>query len=159
MAALNDTAPCPCQSGSTYGGCCAPYHRFSDTAPTPLTLMRSRYSAYLLNLKTYLLQTWSPQTRPVALPDNGLQWFGLEIINAPDPEKTKTPDKGSVHFKAIYQDLNQWGYLEEDSLFERIEGKWFYLDGKIKEGPLKPKRNERCPCGSSKKFKTCCGKD
>ena len=45
-------------------------------------LMRSRYSAYVLRLSDYLLQTWHPDTRPATLdlPDaEQLRWLGLEI--------------------------------------------------------------------------------
>jgi SEC-C motif domain protein len=44
--------------------------------------MRSRYSAYVLQLEDYLLATWHPSTRPDSLGfSNTLrtQWLGLQI--------------------------------------------------------------------------------
>ena len=43
--------------------------------------MRSRYSAYVLQLEHYLLATWHPDTRPTSLDlaDDTTKWLGLEI--------------------------------------------------------------------------------
>lgn len=155
---LAPAAPCPCQSGENYGNCCAPYHNSARTAPTPEALMRSRFSAYALDLRAYLINTWTPQTRPKHLPPPSLHWVGLSILDAPDPEKTPTPDHGAVHFRAIHRQGDNWGFLEERSTFLRINTRWFYLDGQVQEGTLKPKRNAPCLCNSGKKFKACCGK-
>lgn len=155
---LAKTAPCPCQSGESYGNCCAPYHDKKRPAPTPMALMRSRFSAYVLDLRVYLINTWAPQTRPSQLPPPSLNWIALNVLEAPDPTKTATPEKGTVHFKAVYQDGNTWGFLEENSRFEKIEECWYYVNGDVREGILKPKRNEPCMCNSGKKFKACCGK-
>ena len=46
--------------------------------------MRSRYSAYVLGLESYLLTTWHPSTRPAALnlaEDAGTRWLGLEVLS------------------------------------------------------------------------------
>ena len=53
---LSSHAPCPCDSGQTYVDCCGPWHAGLAQglhAPTPETLMRSRYSAYVLGLIDY----------------------------------------------------------------------------------------------------------
>lgn len=46
--------------------------------------MRSRYSAYVLRLESYLLSTWHPETRPktlqLHLEDNQPKWLGLKVI-------------------------------------------------------------------------------
>ena len=43
--------------------------------------MRSRYSAYVLRLVPYLLETWHPRTRPATLVADppGLRWLGLQV--------------------------------------------------------------------------------
>ena len=46
--------------------------------------------------------------------------------------------------------------LEEASRFVQEEGRWYYLNGNTSEGPLKPGRNDPCPCGSGRKYKACC---
>ena len=57
---------CACESGKTNAACCKIYHD-GDRAPDAQILMRSRYTAYTLNLETYLLKTWHPQTRPASI--------------------------------------------------------------------------------------------
>lgn len=148
---------CPCQSGKAFTQCCEPYLTGKASAPTPSALMRSRYTAFTLNKHDYLKATWAPQTRPDTLDTEGdTQWIGLSILAAsPITESSKT---GSVHFRATYYESAQLRYLEEISQFECISGQWFYVDGQVSFGTLKPKRNEPCPCGSGKKYKVCCGR-
>jgi SEC-C motif domain protein len=52
-------------------------------APTAEALMRSRYSAYVLGLHGYLLDTWHPSTRPAVIDADppGLRWLGLQVRN------------------------------------------------------------------------------
>src|SRR5947208_1479091 len=50
--------PCPCHSKKKYKKCCGPAHG-GTPAPTPEALMRSRYSAYVLGLAEYVLDTTS----------------------------------------------------------------------------------------------------
>ena len=58
---------CPCLSGSPYGECCAPFLAGAADAPTAVQLMRSRYTAYVVGDRSYLLATWHPSTRPTRL--------------------------------------------------------------------------------------------
>ncbi|WP_111495883.1 YchJ family protein [Marinobacter bohaiensis] len=148
---MDPQAPCPCGTGRTYGECCAPAHS-GTPAPSPEALMRSRYSAFVLGLTDYLRQSWHPSTRPASL-DRGdtPQWTGLTVLSS-----TSDGDRGQVHFRAIYRESGQWGYLEEKSDFVVEDGRWYYLSGNPQQGVLKPGRNDRCPCGSGRKFKSCC---
>lgn len=44
--------------------------------------MRSRYSAYALDLDAYVLETWAPETRPAVLFEDGEErpkWLSLVI--------------------------------------------------------------------------------
>lgn len=90
--------------------------------------MRSRYTAYVLNLEAYLLQTWHPQTRPAAmnLPDSpATKWLGLAVKNhAADGD-----DSAVVEFIARYKVGGKAHRLHEISRFRRIDGRWLYLDG------------------------------
>lgn len=149
---LSDDMPCPCGSGLPYGSCCLPCHRSEPAAGSPVALMRSRYSAYTLGLTDYLLNTWHTSTRPAELDlSNTPRWASLLIL-----DKDQTDTKGTVHFRAIYRQGKDWGYLEEKSDFLREDGRWFYLAGETREGRLKPGRNDHCPCGSGRKHKVCC---
>ncbi|MET0935854.1 MAG: YchJ family metal-binding protein, partial [Luteibacter sp.] len=50
----SDKKPCPCGSGGSYSSCCGRWHA-GEAAPSAEALMRSRYSAYVLELEDYLL--------------------------------------------------------------------------------------------------------
>jgi len=114
--------------------------------------MRSRYTAFVLNLSDYLKATWHTSTRPEALDlSESPRWTSLQILSS-----GHQVDDGSVHFRAIYRVGEGWGFLEEKSTFAREGGRWYYVSGDTSEGALKPGRNEPCPCGSGKKYKACC---
>ena len=90
--------------------------------------MRSRYSAYVLGLADYLLQTWAPQTRPAEIaPDPpGLQWLGLEIKASRDIDA----DHATVSFVARSKLGGRALRMQECSRFIRSDaGRWLYLDG------------------------------
>lgn len=114
--------------------------------------MRSRYAAFVLKDRDYVLKTWHPRTRPADLSlEDSPGWASLRIIDSQEDG-----DQGKVQFRAMYRTGNGWGYLEEVSDFVKEGGRWLYLSGDTSEGPLKPGRNEPCPCGSGRKFKACC---
>lgn len=124
--------------------------------------MRSRYSAFALQLEDYLLTTWDKTTRParVAFSDNAPQWRKLEII-ACKKGQTKD-DKGVVEFIACYSQNGENFVMHETSRFVKRQGQWLYLDGTVnsiaKPGSVtRQGLNAPCGCGSGKKFKRCCG--
>ena len=111
--------------------CCGPFHA-GRAAPDAESLMRSRYSAYVLGLEDYLLATWHPDTRPASL---GLdetprpQWIGLSVR-----AHTKLDDRhATVEFVARYKLNGRAFKLHETSRFERVEGRWRYVDGVMRE--------------------------
>ncbi len=113
---------CPCGKGD-YAACCGRYH-IGAHAPDAATLMRSRYSAYVLKLETYLLATWHPDTRPARLDfDDGTKWLGLEIRKSSDPN--------TVEFVARFKINGRAHRLHEISRFVFEDGRWFYVDGKF----------------------------
>ena len=128
----SSTATCPCGSGQSYQACCQRCHHDHRAATHAETLMRSRYSAFVLGLSDYLLQTWHPTTRLAAL-DLSLdttEWLGLEILRC---QAGRPKDQhGKVTFKAYYRLAQGVGCLHEISRFCFQEGLWFYVDGKIK---------------------------
>ena len=86
--ALAANAACPCGREAKPGqprqlaDCCGRYlNDFADLpAPDAPSLMRSRYSAFVLERASYLLATWHPGTRPTSLDfDPGARWLGLEV--------------------------------------------------------------------------------
>lgn len=142
---------CPCGSGLVYNTCCQPLHE-GAAADSPEALMRSRFSAFSLNLESYLIDSWHEETRPSRLDlDTATQWKRLEIISA-----GKEGNRGKVHFKATYFEHGSWHLLEESSVFIFTNNHWFYHSGDYQPQRLDPKRNDGCPCGSGQKYKKCC---
>jgi len=151
-----NNAKCPCLSGQPYLSCCAPYHQKQSVAPTAEALMRSRYSAFVMQLASYLHDTHHISTRPAESPETdpsslaNTQWLGLTIR-----EVDQHADSAAVEFIAFYQD-QPIGQLHERSRFIKEHGNWFYLDGQFL-APIKLARNAACICGSGKKLKRCHG--
>jgi SEC-C motif-containing protein len=117
---------CVCGSGRAADACCARFHA-GEPAPTPEALMRSRYSAFVLDLRDYLLATWHPTTRPAALPppEPGLKWLGLEVKRS----ALQDADHGTVEFVARSKLGGRAHRLHENSRFVRENGRWHYVDG------------------------------
>jgi SEC-C motif-containing protein len=128
---LSEILTCPCGSGHAFNTCCAPYLNGAATPPTAEALMRSRYTAFTLQNVAYLNATWHPNTRPAHLDladQAGAKWLGLtvkhhEIIDA---------DHARVEFVARYKLKGRAHRLHEISRFERIEGRWLYVDGDLR---------------------------
>ena len=150
---------CYCDINTPFENCCGQYLDGSKTPPTPVALMRARYSAFVTNNIDFIDQTMRGSAREDFDRDENLnfchvaQWVGLEVFNFDEKD-----NKGSVTFSAKYQ-INQDKYeIKEKSLFEKIDGQWFYVAGEnIKEQTPKLGRNDPCYCGSGRKFKKCCG--
>ena len=117
---------CVCGSGRAADACCARFHA-GEPAPTPEALMRSRYSAFVHDLREYLLATWHPTTRPAALPppEPGLKWLGLEVKRS----ALQDADRGTVEFVARSKLGGRAHRLHENSRFVRENGRWYYVDG------------------------------
>ena len=122
---------CPCGSGRTLQACCGRIHA-GEPAADAQSLMRSRYSAYVLGLEDYLRATWHPATRPAALELDAAprpQWLGLAV-------KSHVPlddSHATVEFVARYKLNGRAFRLHETSRFERVDGRWLYVDGEIRE--------------------------
>jgi SEC-C motif domain protein len=95
-------------------------------APSAEALMRSRYCAYALGLSAYLQDTWHPRTRPTTMapPPPGLRWIGLEVRR----HTTIDADHATVEFVARNKLGGRAERLHEISRFERVHGRWLYVD-------------------------------
>ncbi len=122
---------CPCGSGVLYDACCGPWHSGPHhlQAPTAEALMRSRYSAYVRGLGAYLQDTWHPRTRPAQAPnfEPGLQWLGLQVKR----HLVIDDDHAEVEFVARSKAGGRAHRLHECSQFERLAGRWTYLQGDV----------------------------
>ena len=124
---------CPCCSGNEYDLCCKPFHK-GKVAPTPLTLMRSRFAAYALGDIAYVMKTWDK--RSPLRPKNTKAWradltqfaqstdfVGLKIMADSAEDKT-----GTVTFKALlFQNGQDISYIEQ-SFFNKQGNRWVYYD-------------------------------
>lgn len=113
-----------------FADCCGRYLDGGEVAATAEELMRSRYTAYTLMREDYLLATWHPSTRPVALglaDDVATRWIGLEIKR----HEQQQPDSAVVEFVARYKVHGRAHRMHEVSRFVREDGQWFYVDGEV----------------------------
>jgi SEC-C motif-containing protein len=126
------TSPCPCGTALPYARCCGRWHEGPEhlQAPTAEALMRSRYSAFVLGLRDYLLATWHPSTRPPTLEPNepGLRWLGLDVKRHDVQDDTHA----TVEFVARSKLAGRAHRLHEHSRFVREDGRWYYVDGDIR---------------------------
>lgn len=134
-ALVNATlTPCPCGSPLPLARCCGALHaEFAAgrglTAASPEALMRSRYTAFVLDRRDYLLASWHASTRPAALepPEPGLKWLGLAVKRS----ALQDADHGTVEFVARSKLGGRAHRLHEVSRFVRENGQWFYVDGEL----------------------------
>ena len=124
-----ETGPCPCGRPRSFAGCCGRYLADFDSsrAPAAEALMRSRYTAFFLSNRDYLLQTWHPQTRPpdLELPP-GVKWLGLDVRSS----KQVDDRHAEVEFVARCREPGgRATRIHERSRFIKDNGRWFYLDG------------------------------
>ena len=123
--------PCPCGRTGRKGHalsldtCCGPYHANQD-APDAESLMRSRYSAFVLGDVSYLLATWHSSQRPAELTlESSGKWLGLEIKH----HRVTGADTAEVEFVARFRVGGKAVRQHERSRFVREDGRWFYVDG------------------------------
>lgn len=129
-------AACPCDPARRYAACCGRLHR-GDPAESAEALMRSRYSAYVLQNAGYLLATWHTSTRPATLSfDEGLRppkWLGLsvhayEAIGPADADGSRAEVEFTARFRVGGGSAQR---MRECSRFVREDGRWFYVDGDV----------------------------
>ncbi len=142
---------CPCGSGLTLQACCGPVMD-AESATTAEALMRSRYTAFVLQRTDYLLHSWHPDSRPSRIRFDDTRWLGLSIIGT---DRGQAGDiEGTVEFQVAFICGGECRVLHEISRFERLDNRWLYRDGDCRID--EPGRNAPCPCGSGRKFKRCC---
>ena len=127
---------CPCGKLSAskkplaFAACCGRYISDFDNTPAPdaESLMRSRYSAFVLNRNDYLKATWHASTRPADVSqDDATKWLGLEVRR----HVVVDADHAQVEFVARYRTAGRATRIHELSRFVREQGRWYYLDGDV----------------------------
>ncbi len=114
----------------SYQNCCARFIEDGVIAPDASLLMRSRYTAYVLEKKSYLLQTWRADHRPQDIEfDEDIKWLGLEV-----KQHTLTGDAtADVEFVARYRISGKGHRMHERSHFVLQDETWFYIHGETPE--------------------------
>jgi SEC-C motif-containing protein len=110
-----------------YLGCCGRWLESDTPAPDAQALMRSRYTAFVLERGDYLLATWHPANRPARIDfEPGVKWLGLEVRW----QEQTDPTHAQVEFVARQRDRSGRAVrLHERSRFVKEDGRWFYVDG------------------------------
>ena len=119
---------CPCGRGPGLAACCARYLGTGVPAPDAESLMRSRYSAFVLGHVAHLMATWHASTRPASVdiePD--VKWLGLDVKRV----VVIDGDHAEVEFVARSRTHGRAHRLHERSRFVREGGRWFYVDGDV----------------------------
>ena len=127
--------PCPCGSARPYESCCGVYHKKVHLPPTPVALMRARFTAYAKGRASYIMETTDPDGPHFE--ENEGQWrtsilafsrktrfIGLEVLS------TGVDDHhGWVHFRASLRQSGHDASFEEKSNFRKAGLHWLYVDG------------------------------
>lgn len=127
----NTACPCGRQQAKralSFEHCCQRYLDHFDSVPAPdaESLMRSRYSAFVLQRSNYLLNTWNTGHRPAELDfDADVKWLGLQV----KAHRILDPDHAEVEFVARHRLHGKATRLHELSRFIRRDGRWYYVDG------------------------------
>ena len=113
-----------------YADCCGRYLESDTPAPDAESLMRSRYSAFVLEREPYLLATWHASHRPTSIAfEAGVKWLGLEVRQ----HRSVDANNAEVEFVARQKPVGGSAVrLHERSRFARESGRWLYLDGNLR---------------------------
>lgn len=136
---MTEVAACPCGTGKPYEECCKPYHD-GKLPVNALLLMRSRYSAYVLDIPDYIIATTHPASggysenkftwrRSVSEFSKSCVFQKLEILDFKENVAMAT-----VTFTAVISKEEEDATFTEKSYFEKIGQKWFYRGGQLIEG-------------------------
>lgn len=128
---------CPCKSQKKYNDCCRPYHEKSLHPSDPVTLMKSRYSAYALGLADYIIETTHPDHAQMASKvwewreeilqfSRETEFLDLEILSFEEHQ-----EKAYVTFTASLKQHGKDVSFTEKSLFELKDGIWMYKEAEF----------------------------
>lgn len=154
--------PCPCGTRRKFGACCALYIN-GTPAPDAQTLMRSRYTAYVVGALDHVAATHAPEVRDDF---NRAEAERLaRVCQFQELEIRKVVENGhsaQIDFLIRFRRDNKDMMQVELADFRREDGRWLYAGGKLssqvsQRTVTRVGRNDPCPCGSGKKAKKCCG--
>ena len=132
--------PCPCGRPDKYKRCCKRYH---DGQPVPdaESLMRARYSAYVVGEKRYIRTTTHPQSPhwrdDIVAWDKEIRSFTDNVIFESLQVLAHLPGEfeASVSFIVTISKEGKRASFGENSRFQKVEGRWFYHSGQTFKPP------------------------
>lgn len=123
---------CPCGSGASLDACCGTHVSGQAQPATAEELMRSRYTAYVLQNIDYLKATLWPKYQggfdavETARWAAQSHWAGLAVLEV---EKGGESDReGFVLFEAKYLSGGVLKVHREKSRFRKKAGRWYYVE-------------------------------
>ncbi|MBZ4033946.1 hypothetical protein K6T82_04165 [Flavobacterium sp. 17A] len=124
-----ESKKCYCDTGLLFEDCCGLYLNNNQKAPSALTLMRSRYSAYATHNADYLMGTTYVSERKYYSKSEILRWA---VSNKWQKLEILSSSENTVEFKAYFLDsANKPQVHYEFSIFKFENGAWYYLDAKF----------------------------
>ncbi|MCX6989645.1 MAG: YchJ family metal-binding protein [Chlamydiae bacterium] len=123
---------CPCGSSEKYSHCCGPFLEGLKAPAAPEELMRSRYTAFTKADTEYLEKTMKGKplegfdAKATKAWAESVTWLGLTVVKTRHPGK----DLGTVEFIARFKENGTACAIHELSTFQKIQGRWFYVEGK-----------------------------
>ena len=130
---------CPCGGSPTalkgksaeasYVHCCGRFIEQGQLPPDALHLMRSRYTAFVLENEDYLKHTWQAAFRPSSVEfDVGAKWLGLDIKDFVSTDLKEGQETAEVEFVARVRVGGRANRLHERSRFVCEDGQWRYVN-------------------------------
>lgn len=124
---------CPCNPSKKYSDCCEKAHQNINTVLTAETLMRSRYSAFVLANINYLHESHHSTTRPTQKENKeilswtkSVKWLKLEVLTT--SKGSITDLEGTVEFNAFFMENGKVDVIHENSSFCKENKHWVYLN-------------------------------
>ena len=130
---------CPCGGSPTalkgkraeasYAHCCGRFIEQGQLPPDALHLMRSRYTAFVLENEAYLKHTWQAAFRPGNVEfEVGAKWLGLDIKDFVSTGLQDGQETAEVEFVARVRVGGRANRLHERSRFVCEDGQWRYVN-------------------------------
>ena len=137
MSRATTESACPCGwrdargQPQRYAQCCGLLLDAPDTlaARDAVALMRSRYTAFVLQRSDHLMRSWHPTRRPATLEfEPQARWLGLDVRR----HAMLDDSHAEVEFVARRRGPDGRALrLHERSRFVHESGCWYYVDGEV----------------------------
>ena len=123
---------CTCNIEKKYSYCCKKAHQKIGSVTSAEILMRSRYSAFVLENIEYLQKSHHSKTRPskkekreIEKWTKSVKWLKLEVLNT--VKGTASDSTGTVEFKAFFMENGTIDAIQENSKFTLENNHWVYI--------------------------------